>query len=131
MPATHAARCGLTADSRSGSKRRARRSRSSPRNLAAPAAPPVEIQGGYRYEIELAPDATSVRVHARAAGAERSWRLPVSAGESDVLAPARAALDKGEFEAARATVEEVLPSARDATRAAALGLLARIALGAA
>ena len=101
-----------------------------PEDLAAPAAPPVEIQGGYRYEIELAPDATSVRVHARAAGAERSWRLPVSAGESDVLAPARAALDKGEFEAARATVEEVLPSARDATRAAALGLLARIALGA-
>jgi len=52
-----------------------------PEDLAAPAAPPVEIQGGYRYEIELAPDATSVRVHARAAGAERSWRLPVSAGE--------------------------------------------------
>jgi tetratricopeptide (TPR) repeat protein len=101
-----------------------------PEDLAAPAAPPVAVQGGHRYEVEVAPDATSVRVHARTDGAERSWRLEVRADESDVLAPARVALDAGEFDAARAAVEGVLASAGDATRAAALGLLARIALGA-
>jgi tetratricopeptide (TPR) repeat protein len=101
-----------------------------PQGLASPPASPVAVQGGYRYEIQLAPDATSVRVHARAAHSKETWQLTVRPGESDVLSPARAALDAGEFDAARKSAENVLSSARDATRAAALGLLARIALAA-
>src|SRR5262245_29485079 len=101
-----------------------------PQALASPPAPPVAVQGGYRYEVQLAPDARSVRVHARTAHAKKTWQLAVRTGESDALSQARAALDAGEFDAARKGAEDVLSSSGDATRAAALGLLARIALAA-
>ena len=61
-----------------------------PEGLTAPPPAPVEVQGGHRYTLELAPSAHAVRVHARTPSASRTWQLELADSDAAPLTAARA-----------------------------------------
>jgi tetratricopeptide (TPR) repeat protein len=95
----------------------------------ADAPPPVEVQGGARYDVKVHPDARALIVKAHTASAASTWRLPLrTEPAAEVLTAARAAIDGGDLESGRTMLERDIDKLPDTARTVAIGLLARIAL---
>jgi hypothetical protein len=97
------------------------------------AAPQVvigpDIQGGVRYDVELAPGTRALVVHARGARGERTWRLALApAATDDALAAARAAVEAGDVEGAQALLAAELETRSAEAAGHVHRLLARVLL---
>ncbi len=96
-----------------------------PRQLAAGTA----VRDGFRYAIELEPDARELVVEVTRSGRRSVWALALEPADTEAqwLSDARRAMQLRDLETARALAQPRLGEPDPAQRGAAFGLLARIA----